>query len=211
MSSAETLFIDPAINPRPAPLAFNPFKALVAPRPIGWISTLALDGVVNLAPYSFFNGVAEDPPCVMFAPNGLHAEGGAKDSLRNAESSGEFVANVVPFGLREAMDATSALAPRSLDELAEAGLTPASCRKVRAPRVAESPAALECKVLQILRLPEGRQGTNHIVIGQVVGIHLASSLLVDGKVDMARLRPVARLGYMDYCVVDEVFSMRRPG
>jgi flavin reductase (DIM6/NTAB) family NADH-FMN oxidoreductase RutF len=210
VSSPEPLFIDPAVDPRPAPLAFTPFKALVAPRPIGWISTLGSDGVVNLAPYSFFNGVAEDPPCVMFAPNGLHGEGGAKDSLRNAEASGEFVANVVPYGLREAMNATSQAAPRSVDELAQAGLTPAPCRKVRPPRVAESPAALECKVLQILRLPDGGRGTNHVVIGQVVGIHLDPRILRDGKVDIERLRPVARLGYMDYCVVDRVFEMRRP-
>jgi len=211
VTSAEPLFVDPAVDPRPAPLAFSPFKALVAPRPIGWISTIAPDGVVNLAPYSFFNGVADDPPCVMFASNGSHVEGGMKDSLRNAEATGEFVANVVPYALRDAMNATSALAPRGLDEMAAAGLTPAPCRYVKPPRVAESPASLECRVLQIVRLPDGRNGPNHMAIGQVVGIHLDRALIAEGRVDLRRLRPLARLGYMDYCAVDEPFELRRPG
>ncbi|HKU98336.1 MAG TPA: flavin reductase family protein [Vineibacter sp.] len=205
-----SLFIDPAVDPRPAPLAFNPFKALVAPRPIGWISTVDRDGAVNLAPYSFFNGVADDPPCVMFAATGAHVDGGAKDSLRNARETGEFVANVVTWDLREQMNRTASRAARHVDEMALAGLTPVPSRRVRPPRVAQSPAALECRVLQIVPLPEGRHGANHMVIGQVVGIHIDASLVVDGRIDTRQLRQVARLGYMDYCVVDEVFAMSRP-
>ena len=186
-------------------LRHNPFKALVAPRPIGWISTISSDGVVNLAPYSFFNGVSDVPPFVMFS------SAGPKDSQRNAEETGEFVCSLATYDLREHMNATSAGVGPEIDEFDLADLTPAPSRLVKPPRVAESPVALECKHFKTIPLPaaEGRDPYS-VVLGHVVGIHIDESVLDDGLVDMQKLRLIARLGYMDYTVVDTVFSMDRP-
>ena len=188
-------------------LALDPFKALVAPRPIGWISTLSKNGVVNLAPYSFFNAVSEDPHFVMFA------SGGRKDSQRNAEETGEFVCSLATYDLREAMSKTSAAVGPEVDEMRLAGLTPAPSRLVAPPRVAELPVAFECRYWRTIELP-GRNGAasgHAIVLGQVVGVHIADAAIVDGKVDVTLLKPLARLGYGDYAVIDEVFTLPRPG
>ena len=189
-------------------LAHNPFKALVAPRPIGWIATLDAEGRANLAPYSFFNAIADTPPMVLYSNTG-EKEGGAgrKDTLANIRATGEFVANIVPFALRDAMNATSGPYPPDTDEFALAGLTPAPSREVAPPRVAEAPAALECRVWRILDLP-GK--ANHLVIAEVVGVHIDDAVIADGKVDVIRYQPVARLGYRDYAAVREVFQMTRP-
>lgn len=186
-------------------LRHNPFKALVAPRPIGWISTVCPDGVINLAPYSFFNGVSDIPPFVMFS------SAGQKDSQRNAEQTGEFVCSLATYDLREHMNTTSAGVGPEVDEMELAGLTPAPSNLVKPPRVAESPVALECKHFKTIELPaaEGRDPYS-VVLGHVIGIHIDESVLNDGLVDMQKLRPIARLGYMDYTVVDTVFSMDRP-
>ncbi len=205
------MFIDPAIEMKPAPLRFSPFKALVVPRPIGWISTISAAGEINLAPFSFFNGVADDPPCVMYCPNGTHPDGGPKDSLKNVEETGEFVFNLCNWELREKMNATAEHLPRSVDEMAAAGLEAAACEKVAPPRVAASPAVFECRYVQTVELPAGSRGKiNHVVIGEVIGIHIDDAVIVDGIVDIGLLRPIARLGYMDYTVVDEAFTMLRP-
>ena len=184
----------------------DPFKALVAPRPIGWISTLGPDGVVNLAPYSFFNAISDKPPYVMFS------SAGPKDSQRNAEESGEFVCSLATYDLRNQMNKTSAAVGPEVDEMALAGLTPAESQYVKPPRVAESPVAFECKYFKTIDLPtnNGAAGQYSVVIGSVVGIHIDDDAIVDGRVDVTRLRPIARLGYMDYTVVDEVFSLERP-
>lgn len=186
-------------------LKFNPFKALVAPRPIGWISSLDRDGVVNLAPYSFFNALSDAPPFVMFS------SGGGKDSMRNAEETGEFVCSFVTYELKDQMNASSAQVGPEVDEFELAGLTPAPSHMVKPPRVAESPAALECKHYKTIGLPglNGKNG-NFVVIGQVVGVYINDDAISDGRFDIARLRSIARLGYMDYAVVDTVFSMDRP-
>jgi flavin reductase (DIM6/NTAB) family NADH-FMN oxidoreductase RutF len=186
-------------------LKHDPFKALVAPRPIGWISSLSADGIVNLAPYSFFNGVSDRPPFVMFTSSGR------KDSLVNIEATGEFVCSLATYELKDQMNATSAAVGPEVDEMALAGLTPAPCKLVKPPRVAESPVALECRHFKTIPLPGKDDGEGYIIIiGQVVGIHIDEAVIVDGKVDVTRLRPIARLGYMDYSVVDAVFSMQRP-
>jgi flavin reductase (DIM6/NTAB) family NADH-FMN oxidoreductase RutF len=190
-------------------LPHNPFKSLVLPRPIGWISTRDREGRINLAPYSFFNAVASDPPIVMFAANGHHADGGIKDSARNAEDTGEFVANLATWDLRDAMNASSAHLARGVDEFEVAGLTAAPCRLVGAPRVLESPVSLECRTLQIVELPGGKE-RNRVVFGQVAGIHIDDAVLRDGIVDVERMRPIARLGYHDYTVVERIFSLTRP-
>ena len=193
-------------------LKHDPFKSLVVPRPIGWVSSRNRDGDVNLAPYSFFNAVASAPPIVMFSSNGPHVEGGLKDSVRNVEETGEFVCNIATWDLREKMNATSAALPRSTNEFDVAGLTPAPAELVAPPRVAESPVHLECKYLRTVTLPSTDPAQpNKVVFGQVVGIHIADSIIVDGRIDLERVKPIARLGYMDYAVVDHVFSMPRPG
>jgi flavin reductase (DIM6/NTAB) family NADH-FMN oxidoreductase RutF len=192
-------------------LPHDPFKSCVVPRPIGWISTISKAGVVNLAPYSFFNGLSGTPPLVMFATNDHHRHGGLKDSLRNAIDTGEFVANIATWELREAVNLTSAGVESEHDEAALAGLAMEPSRLVKPPRVAASPIHLECALHQVVELPPGKRGPNHLAIGRVLGIHIADAVLVDGKVDLRKVRPIARLGYHDYTVVDEIFTMVRPG
>ncbi|MGO1117625.1 flavin reductase family protein [Rhodovibrionaceae bacterium A322] len=194
-------------------LPHNPFKAIVVPRPIGWISTLGSNGVVNLAPYSFFNGLCDTPPVVFFSSTGPSRDKGVKDSQRNAEESGEFVCNFVSWELREQMNITSAALPSSESELEAAGLTTAPCTFVKAPRVAESPIAMECRYLQTIELPsDDPEKGNFTVLGQVVGYHIDESALTDeGLIDLAKLMPLSRLGYKDYTKVSDVFPMLRPG
>ncbi len=194
----------------PHGLPNNPFNALIVPRPIGWISTRSAEGVDNLAPYSFFNAVAYDPPQVMFAASGNHNAGGLKDTVRNIQQTGEFVINLATWPLREAMNASAVGAPADVDEFVYAGLTKADAVAVKPPRVAESPAHLECVHTQTVQLLTNDDEPNTVTFGRVVGIHIDESILIDGRVDMARLQPLGRLGYLDYVVVQEVFSMERP-
>ena len=204
------MFFDPADGMRPPPLKFSPFKALVVPRPIGWITSLDSKGNVNLAPFSYFNAVSDDPPCVMFCP-GDHEGGRAKDTRLNVEETGEFVCNMASWDLREQMSATSASLPRGTDEMNHAGLAAEPSVKVRPPRVKDAPAHLECKYLQTVALPKSKTiAQNYIVIGQVVGIHIRDDVIVDGRVDILKFKPVARLGYKDYTVVDSQFTMVWP-
>jgi len=192
-------------------LRHNPFKALVAPRPIAWVSSLSAEGVANLAPFSYFNACADRPPTVMFAPNNPRPNGGGKDTLRNIEQTNEFVVNLVGYDLREPMNLTSAHVDSSVDEFELAGLTPAPSVHVKAPRLEEAPVSLECRFLTRLRLPSDHPAIeNNVVIGQVVGTHVADRIIRDGMIDMTAYRPVARLGYMDYTSVETVFEMLRP-
>ena len=187
-------------------LPHDPFKAIVSPRPIGWISTRARDGTVNLAPYSFFNAVSDSPKLVMFSSSGM------KDTASIALETGEFVANLATADLARQVNQTSASAPRGVNEFALAGLTEAPCRLVAAPRVAESPAALECRVTESFR-PKGIDGapaSSILVIGEVVAVHIDEAILRDGMIDMALARPLSRLGYLDYAITDSVFQMARP-
>ncbi|MEM9684634.1 MAG: flavin reductase family protein [Pseudomonadota bacterium] len=203
------MFYDPD-KKRSHGLPHDPFKALVAPRPIGWISTICNDGHVNLAPYSFFNAVCYNPCIVMFASSGL-PDDPQKHSWRNAEENGEFVCNIVPESLAEQMNKTSAHVARGVDEFELAGLTKEPSEKVKPPRVKEAPAHLECKYLKtVVFESEEEYHTHGVVFGHVVGIHINDDVIVDGLVDVSQYRPVARLGYMDYSVVDNVFSMGRP-
>ena len=187
-------------------LKHDPCKALVTPRPIGWISTISVDGVVNLAPYSFFNAVGTDPHYVMFA------SGGRKDSQRNAEETGEFVCLLATYELKDKMKATAAHVDPTVDEMQLAGLTPVPSTLVRPPRVKESPVAFECRYYQTIDLPgkNGQASNFSMVLGQVLGIHIDDSVIVDGIVDISLMRPIARLGYEDYSVVDNIFTMSRP-
>jgi flavin reductase (DIM6/NTAB) family NADH-FMN oxidoreductase RutF len=188
-------------------LPHDPFKALITPRPIGWISTRTAGGQVNLAPYSFFNAICDRPPMVVFSSSGM------KDSATFAVESGEFTWNMATYALREAMNETSAAVPRGHSEFERAGLATAEGRLVGAPRVADSPCAMECRVVHHMELPDvdGAPTGRHLVVGQVVGVHLDEAAIVDGRVDTAALQPVARCGYLDeYSAVTELFLMARP-
>lgn len=190
-------------------LPFDPYRACVVPRPIGWISTVDASGRVNLAPFSQFNNVGLDPPYVLFSAGGHRSGDRCKDTVANIAATGEFVYNMATFELRDAVELSGRIADSDVDEMAAAGLTPALSRMVRPPRVAESPIQFECRHHQTIVL-EGRDraATNDIVIGRVVGVHIADGAFDEaGRVDVARLRPLARLGYSQYASIDRVFEL----
>ncbi|MTI09598.1 flavin reductase family protein [Curvivirga aplysinae] len=192
-------------------LPHNPFNALVTPRPIGWISSVSRFGKVNLAPYSFFNAVAYFPPQVMFSSTGHHQQGGLKDSVRNIQETGEFVVNIATYDLRDQLNKTSVPAPHDTDEFEFAELEKADSQIVSVPRVEASPAHLECKLTQIVSLPSEEQyGPNLAIFGEVVGIHIDESILVDGLVDARKMAPISRMGYQDFSALGDLFTMARP-
>ncbi|WP_422370174.1 flavin reductase family protein [Hoeflea sp.] len=187
-------------------LAHDPFKAIVSPRPIGWIGSKGRDGSVNLAPYSYFNAISDHPKMVMFASSGR------KDSVRNVEETGVFTTSMVGRELAEKMNLTSAPVPYGESEFKLAGLSMMQGRLVDAPYVGEAHAALECKVLDILE-PKALDGTpsgSFVVIGQVLGIHIDDQAIAEGRLDMKAVAPLARLGYMDYADAADTFEMLRP-
>lgn len=189
-------------------LPHNPFNALIAPRPIGWISTLDADGLPNLAPYSFFNGVAYTPPQVMFASTGGKPDQDvSKDSVNNIRATGVFCVNIVEQAAQEAMNVSSAHMPRGEDEFVAAGLQSVRCETVECVRIAGAPASMECRMTQIVKI-EGE--ANFVVFGKVVGVHLRDDCIVDGRFDVTTFNPLSRLGYRDYTVVREVFELKRP-
>lgn len=198
------MFYDPRTEDHGLP--HNPWLALVVPRPIGWISTVAADGTANLAPYSCFNAISGRPPHVMFSSDN------AKDSIANAESTGYFCCNIATFDLREQMNQSSAAYPPEIDEFAASGLTAVPCRNIPVPRVGESPVAIECKLSQVITLTpsSGLPCENRIAIGEVVGIHIDESVLRDGLVDVELLKPLGRMGYREYTVPPRSFEMLRP-
>lgn len=187
-------------------LPHNPFKAIVSPRPIGWISSLDKEGRANLAPYSFFNCICDRPPIVLFSSSGY------KDSVANVDATGEFVCNMASWDLKDEMNLSSAAVPHETSEFELSGLEMSESRMVKAPRVAKAVTALECKHLQTLRMKslEGEDTDSYVVFGQVVGIHIDDSIIVNGRVDVTVYKPLSRLGYMDYAAVTEVFEMGRP-
>jgi len=187
-------------------LAHAPYTALAVPRPIGWITTIGTNGVVNLAPYSFYNMVSAYPPFVMFA------SAPRKDSQRNAEETGEFVVNIATWELKDVMNASSADFPHEVSEPQAVGIEMAPSRQVKPPRVARTPAALECMYYKTVELigSDGKRNPSSVVLGEVIGVYIDDAVIVDGMVDVTRFKPIARLGYFDYCVVEKVFSMPRP-
>ena len=195
---------DPALNNHGLP--HNPFKAIVAPRPIGWISTISEQGHVNLAPYSYFNAFSDTPPIVGFASSGY------KDSLKNVEATGEFVCNMVSLAFFESMSLTSAPMPYGVNEMEVVGLKPIESLTVKPPRVDGVPAALECKVLSIQQLQdiEGRAVKSWLILGQVVSIFIDDAALRNGLLDTAVIKPLSRLGYQDYAAVERVLTLKRP-
>lgn len=199
------LFYEPAHRDKTL-LPHDPFKAIVAPRPIGWVTTRSAAGAINLAPYSFFNALADRPPILAFCSQGY------KDSVAFVEETGEFVWNMPTFALRELMNQTSAPLERGASEPDFVGIEMAPSRLVAPPRVKESPAALECKLIEVKRLID-RHGTPTdfwLSFGEVVGVHIDPAYLRDGRVDLAAMQPISRAGYKDYVVSDKLFEMERP-
>jgi flavin reductase (DIM6/NTAB) family NADH-FMN oxidoreductase RutF len=188
------------------PLPHDPFKAIIAPRPVGWISTVDRAGRPNLAPYSFFNAVCSRPNMIAFSSGRL------KHSARNARDTGEFVFNLATLDLAEQMNRTSEQADDGVNEFELAGLVTAPCRLVKPPRVAAAPAALECKLVSCAELTDlgGRLTGTWWVVGQVVATHIDDRIVKDGRFDTAAARPVGRCGYHDYAAVRDTFEMLRP-
>jgi flavin reductase (DIM6/NTAB) family NADH-FMN oxidoreductase RutF len=199
------IFFEPHSRDR-ALFPHDPFKALVTPRPIGWISTLSAKGELNLAPYSYFNAFSSNPPIVGFSSEG------EKDSSTFAMETGEFVWSMATWDLRDQMNASAASLPRGHSEFTHAKLDTAPSRVVRPPRVAASPAAFECRVTEVVKLKDvdGSDSGRRLVLGRVIGIHVDQRFVRQGRIDSAAMRPIARGGYDEYSVVDQVFSMPRP-
>ena len=190
----------------------NPFKALVSPRPIAWVSSQDGAGRVNLAPFSYFNALNEAPPLLAISVNGLKTpEEPEKDTLRNILETKEYVINLVPAALAEAMNQSSARYPADVDEFERAGLEKAPSVEIAPPRVAASPASFECRLWRAIELPSWTpEARGDLLIGEVVGVHIDEAVIRDGKVDVTLYQPLSRLGYMDYAKVDKVFQMPRP-
>ena len=191
-------------------LEHDPFKALVAPRPVGWVSTLSKNNKVNLAPYSYFNAVSDAPPMVMISSNQR------KDTLTNIEETGEFVCSLATYRLRDAMNMSSAVVDKNVSEFDLATLASADSQLVAPPRVADSPAALECKLWKVLPIPKGLSddgaSKHNLILGFVVGVYINDEYLSGGLFDSAKAGLIARMGYMDYCHVtpENTFSLNRP-
>ncbi|MGV8864677.1 MAG: flavin reductase family protein [Pseudomonas sp.] len=204
------MFYQPGITPHGLP--HDPFKSCVVPRPIGWISTRSAQGVDNLAPYSQFTNVSFDPAMVMFSSNQT-TDGRRKDTVINAEQTGVFIWNMATWDLREQVNFSAEELPYGEDEFIRTRLLKAPGILVAASRVAASPVQFECEYMQTVRLPgNGPMGTVDVVFGRVVGVHIADTALTEGgKIDVLKLRPIARMGYFDYTSVESSFEMVIPG
>lgn len=194
-------------------LPHNPYNAIIAPRPIGWVSTVDENGVANLAPFSFFNAAAYHPPILTVSFTGEKLgdrQGERKDTLANIRATGEFAVNIVSTALIEQMNITAGHLPPDGEEFELAGLTAAPCNEITPPRVGESPASLECRLLQLVELPNNAPGCNVTVFGQVVGVHIDDAILKNGMIDPSIYKPLARMGYVNYATIDSVFNLKRP-
>ncbi|KAF9889516.1 hypothetical protein FE257_007226 [Aspergillus nanangensis] len=203
------MYYEPGVTDHNLP--HDPFKACVIPRPIGWISTQNKNGQANLAPYSQFNNLTFDPPYVMFSSNQT-VDGERKDTVVNAEATGNFVWNLATWELREAVNISAQQFPYGVDEFAHAGVGKEWATKMAVPMVAESPVKFECRYHSTIRLPGNPpMGTVDVVIGQVVAVHIKEEALTDGKLDVRKTQPIARCGYYEYAVIRETFDMVIPG
>jgi flavin reductase (DIM6/NTAB) family NADH-FMN oxidoreductase RutF len=197
------MFYDAVANKHGLPI--DPIKAIVGPRPIGWISSRSATGADNLAPYSFFNIFSEQPHYIAFGSSGF------KHSIANIEQTSVFAVNMATLQLREKMNATSASVAAEADEFAMAGLTKEECRLVACSRVKESPAALECRLHQILPLPDNDGVVkNWMMVGRVVGVHIEDTFIREGRVVTAEMQLIGRLGYADYVTAAPLWRMKRP-
>lgn len=192
-------------------LPYNPFKSCVIPRPIGWITSLDKKGILNLAPYSYFNAVSDVPPIIVFSTTTKHHDSGEKDTLKNIEENLEFVVNIATWEFREKVNITSTDFDRGVSEVNMANLETIPSIFVRPCRIKGVPIHLECIHYRSVQLPViDNKHTNRLVIAKVVGIHIDDSIITDGKIDVNKFKPIARLGYMEYTVIENKFSMDRP-
>lgn len=192
-------------------LPSNPFKSCIIPRPIGWITSFDQNENLNLAPYSYFNAIADIPPMIMFSVTTKHHDGGEKDTLRNIEETKEFVVNIATWNFRNEVNLSSTDFDRGVSEVEMAKLETLSSKIVKPPRIKGSPIHLECVYHQSVQLPVmDDKHTNRMVIARVVGIHIDDHIIIEGKIDVTKFKPIARLGYMEYSVVDHIFAMNRP-
>ncbi|MDX2085546.1 MAG: flavin reductase family protein [Candidatus Melainabacteria bacterium] len=182
----------------------------IVPRPIAFVSTCSLEGHLNLAPFSFFNGVCSNPPTIMFSTMRRGSDGGKKDTLINIEATGEFVVNVVTEEIVEAMNQTAGEYPPEVSEFELAGFTTQASEVIRPPRVQESPFQMECQLNQIVTIGDGSVGSGHLVIGTVVRFHVREDIYEKGRIITDRLKPVARLAGASYCPVRDIFDLARP-
>ena len=192
------------------PFDENPFAALVFPRPIGWISTLSKNGIANLAPYSFFNAIAYEPPQVMFSATSFHSQGGLKDSIANVLSNNEFVVNLATKKLKTQVNQTSIDAPHGIDEFNVFELQKRKSRMVQPPSIAESPVNLECQLFKKIDLKTKVKNQNIMIIGEVVGIHIDDKFIKNNKINSLAMRAISRMGYAEYSEVESIFLMERP-
>jgi len=202
------MYYEPGVTPHNLP--YHPFKSCVVPRPIGWISTISRDGVGNLAPYSQFQNISYDPPMVLFAAN-KRANGDPKDTVRNAQDTGEFVWNMATYAQRDAVNRSSEDFPWGIDEMEKIGLERLPSRLVKPARVAGSPIHFECKTMHTVSIPGNGSAAVDVVFGRVIAVHIDDAAIDErGRIDIVRLRPLARLGYLDYTSVDSAFTMVPP-
>ena len=192
------------------PFDENPFAALVFPRPIGWISTLSKNGIANLAPYSFFNAIAYEPPQVMFSATGFHSQGGLKDSIANVLSNNEFVVNLATKKLKTQVNQNSIDATHGIDEFNVFKLKKRKSRIVEPPSIAESPVNLECRLFKKIDLKTKVKNQNIMIIGEVVGIHIDDKFIKKGRIDSLAMRAISRMGYTEYSEIYSKFLMERP-
>ncbi len=201
------MFFDPKVkNPS---LKYNPFKSCVIPRPIGWISTKSKEDIVNIAPYSYFNAVADSPPVIMFSST-LKEDGEVKDSLKNIEETGEFVVNIVTFSNLEKMLFSSANLPHNHSEALEFDIELANSKIINVPRIMDSPIALECKYLKKIDIEvDNKKSSCQMILGHVVNIYIDDKIIKDGKIDVESIQLVTRLGYDEYAVIKDIFKMKK--
>ena len=191
------------------PFDINPFAALVFPRPIGWISSLSKNGVANLAPYSFYNAIAYDPPQIMYSATDFHSYGGLKDSIVNVLSTKEFTVSLATKKLKIQVNQSSIDAPHGIDEFKLFKLKKKKSRIVKHPLVAESPINLECQLFKKINLKTKVRNQNIMIIGEVVGIHIDYKFIKKGRIDSLSMRAISRMGYAEYSEIYSKFFMER--
>ena len=197
-------------QPKKNPFSIDPYKSLIFPRPIGWISSIDKKGIVNLAPYSYFNAIADDPPQIMFVAAASDRSSQKKDTLTNIMTTKEFVVNFATTATRKQMNLSSKDIHKDDDEFVLTKLKKRKSRLVKVPSVADSPVNLECKLLKSIKLKSSSRKFSTMVMGEVIGIYIKDSFIEKGRVNSAAMRYVARMGYSEYTTVSSKFKMKRP-
>ena len=187
------------------------FKSLIVPRPIGWISSKNNDGQINLAPYSFFNAIATIPPMVVIGPGGYSKSGNNKDTLLNIKNNPEFVCNFVSWDVKDIMNESSYSFDNNESEIEKLNIETENSTMVSIPRVKLSPAHFECTLFKIIDLPSDSKGNpNHLIIGNIIGINISDKIIKNDRIDIGELKPISRMGYDEYALINTIFSMKRP-